>query len=53
MIKIDPAEDDVLADFEHMRLAALDSLGLLDTPPEREFDAVVQLAQRLIPSPID
>ncbi|WP_088181879.1 sensor domain-containing diguanylate cyclase [Sphingobium sp. Z007] len=47
MTKIDSGEDDVLADFEHARLATLDSLGLLDTPPEREFDAIVQLAQRL------
>lgn len=37
----------MLADCEHARLAILDSLGLLDTPPEREFDTIVQLAQRL------
>ncbi len=47
MTIIDSGEDDVLGDFEHARLATLDSLGLLDTPPEREFDAIVQLAQRL------
>lgn len=47
MTKIDSGEDDVFANFEHARLATLDSLGLLDTPPDREFDAIVQLAQRL------
>lgn len=45
-------DDDVLVDLEHERLAILDSLGLLDTPPEREFDAIVQLAQRLTGSKI-
>lgn len=47
MTKIDSGDHGVLADFEHARLATLDSLELLDTPPEREFDAIVQLAQRL------
>lgn len=37
----------MLADFERARLAALHNLDILDTPPEREFDAIVQLAQRL------
>ena len=47
MNKIDSGDDEV-ADFEQARLATLDSLGMLDTPPEREFEAVVKLAQRLI-----
>ena len=47
MTKFESGEDDVLADFEQARLAILDSLKLLDTPPEREFDTIVQLAQRL------
>ena len=36
------------ADREHQRLAALDLLGLLDSPPEAEFDALVEVAQRLL-----
>ena len=47
MTKFESGEDDVPADFEQARLAILDSLKLLDTPPEREFDAIVQLAQHL------
>lgn len=47
MTNIDSRDDDMFADFEHARLATLDSLGLLDTRPEREFDTIVQLAQRL------
>ncbi len=43
----DCGEDDVVTDAEHARLAILDSLKLLDTPPEREFDTIVRLAQRL------
>lgn len=39
--------EDMLTDSEHARLATLDSLGLLDTPSEREFDAIVELAQRI------
>lgn len=38
---------EVPTDFEQARLAILDNLGLLDTPPDREFDAIVRLAQRL------
>ncbi len=34
------------------RLIAVRDLGLLDTPPERRFDRVVQLAARLTASPI-
>ncbi|WP_238550558.1 diguanylate cyclase [Blastomonas sp. AAP53] len=34
-------------DFEQARLGVLNSLNLLDTPHEREFDTIVQLAQRL------
>lgn len=37
----------MLVDLEKERLAVLDSLGLLDTAPEREYDAIVELAQRL------
>lgn len=37
----------MLADLEQVRLATLENLDLLDTPPERGFDAIVQLAQRL------
>jgi diguanylate cyclase (GGDEF)-like protein len=33
---------------ERERLAVLDQLGLLDTPPEKEFDTVVGLARRLL-----
>lgn len=36
-----------LANSELARLATLESLGLLDTPSEREFDAIVAMAQRL------
>ena len=36
--------------WELGRLATLDSLGLLDTPAERDFDAIVALAQRLTQS---
>lgn len=35
------------AGLEQKRLALLDSLGLLDSPPEAEFDSIVHLAQRL------
>ncbi|MCL6250565.1 diguanylate cyclase [Altererythrobacter sp. KTW20L] len=48
MTIIAPETDELLANLEHARLATLDSLGLLDTPPEREFDAIVQLAQSLV-----
>lgn len=34
-------------EFENARLDTLASLGVLDTPPERAFDSIVQLAQRL------
>ncbi|MGO9557996.1 MAG: hypothetical protein ACLPYW_02760, partial [Acidimicrobiales bacterium] len=34
------------------RLIALQDLELLDTPPERRFDRVVQLAARFTASPI-
>lgn len=37
----------MLTEAEQARLAALNGLSLLDTPPEREFDTIVQLAQRL------
>lgn len=40
-------EDDVVGEIEQARLAALARLNLLDTPAEREFDTIVQLAQRL------
>jgi GAF domain-containing protein len=33
---------------ESERLALLERLGLLDTPPEKEFDTVVRLARRLL-----
>lgn len=42
----------MFANFEQARLATLDSLDLLDTPPEREFDAIVHMAQRLVGSKI-
>lgn len=48
MTNTDRREDRVLADFECARLATLDSLGVLDTAPEREFDAIVQLAKHLM-----
>ncbi|MGH9299942.1 MAG: GGDEF domain-containing protein, partial [Acidimicrobiales bacterium] len=34
------------------RLHALKGLGLLDTPPERRFDRIVQLGRRLTACPI-
>ncbi|WP_283206828.1 diguanylate cyclase domain-containing protein [Methylobacterium thuringiense] len=37
---------------EAERLACLASLGILDTPPEREFDTLVRTAQRLLGCPI-
>jgi hypothetical protein len=36
---------------EHMRVAALRELGLLDTPPEERFDRVVRLARRIFDVP--
>jgi PAS domain S-box-containing protein len=36
---------------EAERLSALDSYGVLDTPPERDFDEVVQLAAQLCEAP--
>lgn len=43
----EPANDD-----EAYRLAVLASLNLLDTQPEAEFDALVDIAQRLLDFPI-
>jgi hypothetical protein len=40
-----------VATSEHVRLAALRELGLLDTPPEERFDRVVRLAQRIFDVP--
>ncbi len=37
---------------ESRRLSALDSYGVLDTPPERDFDEVVLLAAQLCEAPI-
>jgi diguanylate cyclase (GGDEF)-like protein len=37
---------------EAQRLAVLAHLGILDTAPEREFDTIVQSAQRLLNCPI-
>ncbi|WP_043359128.1 PAS domain-containing protein [Belnapia sp. F-4-1] len=37
---------------EAKRLSALDSYNVLDTPPEREFDEVVELAAQLCNAPI-
>ncbi|MBL6081283.1 PAS domain-containing protein [Belnapia sp. T18] len=37
---------------EARRLSALDSYNVLDTPPEREFDEVVELAAQLCDAPI-
>lgn len=37
---------------EERRLASVRSLGLLDTPPERSFDRVAHLAQRLLDAPM-
>jgi adenylate cyclase len=41
-----------LPDDEDARLRAVLSLGLLDTPPEERFDAVVRLAAKLFQVPI-
>lgn len=35
-------------EYERDRLLTLTRLGLLDTPPEREFDVIAQAAQRLL-----
>jgi PAS domain S-box-containing protein len=37
---------------ESKRLSALDSYGVLDTPPERDFDEVVELAAQICGAPI-
>lgn len=37
---------------ETARLAALRQFGILDTPPDREFDDLVRLASRLLRTPI-
>jgi len=37
---------------EAARLAALREFGILDTPPDREFDDLAQLASRLLRTPI-
>ncbi len=41
-----------LPDNEVARLKAVEALGLLDTPPEERFDAVVRLAARFFQVPI-
>jgi hypothetical protein len=41
-----------LPDDEAVRQKAVEALGLLDTPPEERFDAVVRLAARLFQVPI-
>ncbi|WAC22357.1 diguanylate cyclase domain-containing protein [Blastomonas sp. SL216] len=38
----------MVGDTELARLAALEGLGLLDTPAEPEFDMIAELAQRLL-----
>ena len=38
--------------LEDARLRKLASFHILDTPPEREFDALTALAQRLLDCPI-
>ena len=47
MIATDGDPDILLSNWERGRLATLDSLGLLDSAAEREFDAIAALAQRL------
>lgn len=37
---------------EAKRLSALDSYKILDTPPERDFDEVAELAAQLCEAPI-
>ncbi len=37
---------------EDQRFQALQSLGLLDTPPEERFDVVTRLARRLLDAPV-
>ncbi|MBB5710466.1 GAF domain-containing protein [Sphingomonas xinjiangensis] len=39
-------------DVQAARLAALHSYGILDTPPERPFDAIVEQARMLCDTPI-
>lgn len=41
-----------VADDEAARLAALDSYGVLDTPPEEGFDEVARLASAVCGTPI-
>lgn len=43
----DPRQDPSTRELEEARLATLDRLGLFDTPPEREFDAIVELAKKI------
>ena len=46
------SEIDRDADAESYRLHVLDSLRLLDSPPEHEFDALVQIARHVMDCPI-
>jgi PAS domain S-box-containing protein len=41
-----------LPDNEQQRLAALDSYGILDTLPEKEYDAITRLASYICQAPI-
>lgn len=45
-------EEAPIPDDEMQRLAALRSLGLLDTPAEERFDRITRMAQRLFDVPI-
>jgi GAF domain-containing protein len=48
---VDPADDDPVR-TEERRLAALRRYGILDTPPEPQFDHLVELAARVFDMPM-
>lgn len=47
MSKRDACYEEAVAGGEARRLAVLDELDILDTPPEAEFDTIIECAQRL------
>lgn len=48
---VDPTDNDLVR-TEQLRLAALRRYGILDTPPEPQFDHLVQLAARVFDMPM-
>lgn len=49
-VMIPPSVEHLIA--ADLRLAALRSYGILDTPPEEAFDGIVRLATRLCLTPV-